>query len=244
MGQRNNSIEPDDIDDDIDLDVEEHDDSDDDRDDDRDDRDDDREPRRRASRSAARALRRERQRSRALEERVDQLSKLIQKKGIGTEPNKDKVDIEAMRKQLLEEVRAEVNGDANARILVTEAKSALREAGFVGDARRGVRLLDLDDIEVSSGRVNDDDLDDAIEALKEESPELFRRSSRTNRDNTNGRRRSRDADEEYDDEEPRTRRTRRSATEGMSRERNGGGKPMNSMERALRDLVGAPRRRD
>lgn len=223
-----------------DLDVDDERDDDVDGDNDDDERDESRE---KVSRSAARALRRERANNRKLTAEVAELRKAIKNGGIGTEPDKNKVDVEAIRKQIMEEVTQKVTADANARILVTEAKSLLKEAGFGGSAARGVRLLDLDGIPVTDGRVDEDELLDRIEELKEESPGLFERRARSSRDTdrsrSNGRRRRDDEDDDARDSS-----TRRTRTEGMSRERNGGTQRMDSLERALRDAVGAPRNRE
>lgn len=215
-------------------------------DDDRDD-DPDAQRRQRTTKSAARAIRRERAKVRQLEATVSKLQKAIEKGGIGTEPPKDKVDVDALRKQLMEEVKAEVSADANARILVTEAKTALKEAGFTGRAERGVRLLDLDDLDPNSATFTDDLLE-RIEELEEESPGLFKRRARSDRDSgrDNARRssRRRDDDDEEDDERDSSNRNRRSSrSEGMTRQRGGGSNP-DSLERALRQLVGAPRNRE
>jgi hypothetical protein len=64
-------------------------------------------------------------------------------------------------------------------LVKTEARSALKDAGLIGDPARLLRMLDLADIDVSytrDGEVDDiDGLEDQIKELKRDYPELFRR---------------------------------------------------------------------
>lgn len=64
---------------------------------------------------------------------------------------------------------------ANTKILHAAARADLVAAGVPAKAaKRAVRLLDLDDVTVDDdGEVDEDELADAIEQLREEMPELF-----------------------------------------------------------------------
>lgn len=146
--------------------------------------DDDGKDDRKRRRNRPGSVRRDRDRVRSLETKFDQLVKLIEKGGLAVNVPKedDKPDLDKLRK----EIEAEVTGKANARVVRSEARAALREAGFRGDVARGVRMLDLDGIDVD----DPDAILDAIEDLKDDSPELFTRVRRN--------RPSRDDDDETD----------------------------------------------
>jgi hypothetical protein len=99
----------------------------------------------------------------------------------------DKPDAEAIRA----EADRTANERANSRIVKAEARGALATAGVAKDrVARAVGLLDLKGIDVDDdGEV--DGLDDAIDALKQEWPELFpaerkRRTSTTGDDDRDG----------------------------------------------------------
>lgn len=224
------SLEPEDRDDDgnelegTDADLE-NDDDDDDGDDDADTK------RKRRNRPSQR--RRNTDRMRTLESKFDQLVSLIEKGGLAVNAPKDTdaatgVDVDKLRRDL----EAEITGKANQRVIRSEARSALREAGFLGDPKRGVRMLDLEGIDPD----DEDALADEIEALKEESPELFgrsRRSSRRTRD---------DRDDDGDDDrgrlrEPRTARSR----ERMTRGTGSGGQETDALATSLLGAVGGSR---
>jgi hypothetical protein len=261
--------EPDDIDtDDIDDDHDDDIDDDDERDDDDSDSgdDDNRRSRRNESDdknrekdtpSARRALRRERSRVRQLTAKIDQLSELMRKNGIGSDAvekatrrtrtngsRQEPVDVDAIRREVTEELTSKFREDSNARSIASSAVLALGEAGYIGKARRGVRQLDLTGVTVDEdGNVDEDELLDAIEDLKEESPELFRPSRRNRSARTSERQRDRDDDEEFDERDSKGDRPRRDRSEGMGRGR-GGRPPQDSLERALIAMVGGARRRE
>lgn len=255
--------EPDDIDtDDIDDEHDEDIDDDDERDDDDDDSDDgdSRRSRQKDTPSARRALRRERSKVRRLEATVNQLSETMRKHGIGSEQRvstsrrqrsngqqEPTVDVDAIRREIEDKLETKYREDSNARSIASAAVLALGEAGFTGRARRGVRLLDLAGVTVDDdGNVDEDELLDAIEELKDESPELFRpsRRNRTNRSSngSNGRQRDRDDDEEFEERDS-TGASRRNRSEGMGRSR-GGSQPKDSLERAIMAMVGSRRSRE
>lgn len=81
--------------------------------------------------------------------------------------------------------RAEVETKANARIKATEGRAALRAAG-VSDERikRAVGLLGLDDLDVDDEGVIG--LDDAVEELRADFPELFDKPRRRRRSGAEG----------------------------------------------------------
>jgi len=104
----------------------------------------------------------------------------------------DKPDLDSVRAA----ARAEARAEADARIVKAEARGALASAGVAKErVARAVGLLDLKSIDVDDeGEI--DGLDDAIDALKKDWPELFpaerkRRASIAgddDRDGTAGRR--------------------------------------------------------
>lgn len=216
--------------------------------------------------SARRALRRERSKVRQLEATVNQLSETMRKHGIGSEQRvstsrrsrsngggngngngreeAQTVDVDAIRREIQEELQSKFREDSNARSIASAAVLALGEAGFTGRARRGVRLLDLADVTVDDdGNVDEDELEDAIEALKDESPGLFRPSRRNRSARSSGRQRDRDDDEEFEARDSRGE-SRRDRSEGMGRRSGGGSQPKDSLERAIMSMVGSSRRRE
>ena len=184
--------------------------------------------------------RRQADRIKGLESKFDQLLSAIQRGGLAVNADKDSgkngdLDVEALRK----EIAGEIEGKANSRVIRSEARAALKEAGFRGDVKRGVRMLDLEGIDPD----DEDALIDAIEDLKEDSPELFSRS-----------RRSRSVQEDRDDDEDGGYRQRESSDrnsrsarpsrsrEGMSRNRgesDSGGDPLTT---ALLSALGPSKR--
>lgn len=219
---------------DDDLDLDQNDDLDDDRDDD--DRDDDKDgkpddkSKRRRNRPGTQT--RDRNRIRNLEGQLSRLVTLIEKGGLGANPPKDDkaVDVEALRR----EIESDVSAKANARVIRSEARAALKEAGFRGDVRRGVRMLELEGIDPDDS----DALLDEIEALREDSPELFGRV-----------RRSRASSRDLDDDTEDNYRSRESNRPARSRERitrdrsNGGGESDEFANNLLRAVGGARRDR-
>lgn len=227
--------DPDELDDSDDTD---HD--DDGSDDGRSDRDDnDKDGDRRKRRNRPSLQRRERDRVRSLETKLDGLIQAISKGGLGVNADKDSkdtVDVDALRR----EVEAEVMGRTNQRLVVSEARSALKDAGFRGDASRGVRMLDLKGIDPD----DQDAILDAIDDLKDDSPELFGRvrrngrSSRSNRDDYD-----RDDDGPEDNRRQRESRGSGRSREGMSRDGTGGGSESDSLAANLLRAVGGSRPR-
>lgn len=172
---------------------------------------------------------RQAERIRGLESKLDSLIQAISKGGLavdlpkGSTGENQTIDVEAMRR----EISQEVEGKANLRVLRTEARSALKEAGFKGDVARGIRMLDLDGIDPDDG----DALIDAIEDLKDESPGLFGRVRRTSRD--------RDDDDSEDTRERDSRPSR--SRERMSRSRDNGGGERDALAETLIRAVGSRR---
>lgn len=85
------------------------------------------------------------------------------------------VDVDALRRQLTEEITASVRGTANEQIVSSRAETLLERAGFKGNVERGISMLDLRGIDPGDR----DALLDAIDDLKDDSPELFGRRSRS-----------------------------------------------------------------
>jgi hypothetical protein len=216
-----------------DLDNERDDDFDDDEGDDDEGEGDDRKPDDKAKRRRNRpgAQTRDRNRIRNLEGQLSKLVSLIEKGGLGANAPKDdgkSVDVDALRR----EIESDVSAKANARVIRSEARAALKEAGFRGDVRRGVRMLELEGIDPDDG----DALLDEIDALKEDSPELFGRVRRS--------RSTRDADDDTDDGY-RSRESNRPARsrERMTRERGSVPESDGLAENLLRAVGGARRDR-
>lgn len=124
----------------------------------------------RLSKSQGRSLRRAR--AEELRSLRDELAHLKAEK-----LEKDKpVDVDAISKKIRAEVAAEYEEKANAVVLATEAADALRQAGYKGNPKRGVRALDLSDVTIAKGVIDADALADAVEDLKLDSPGLFVKS--------------------------------------------------------------------
>jgi len=216
-----------------DLDLDQDDDLDDDRDDD--DRDDDKDgkpddkSKRRRNRPGTQT--RDRNRIRNLEGQLSKLVTLIEKGGLGANAPKDDgkaVDVEALRR----EIESDVSAKANARVIRSEARAALKEAGFRGDVRRGVRMLELEGIDPDDS----DALLDEIDALKEDSPELFGRARRS-------RASSRDLDDDADDNyRPRESNRPARSRERITRDRSNGGSEPDGLADNLLRAIGGPRR--
>lgn len=211
----------------------------DDEDDEDEDEDEEDRPRRRRS-ARANALRRERNKTRRLEAEIA----AIRKNGLGGESDKKTgdVDIDALKAEL----RSEYEEKLNANTLVSTAIAALADPalGLKARPRRAVRLLDLESVDIVNGQVDEDSLLDAIEALRDDAPELFRR---TRPRSDSGSRRSRhdddDDDDEFDDEADRnTRRSRpsRPARSEDNGSRRSGGRPkrLSGLEQALNSIAG------
>ena len=84
----------------------------------------------------------------------------------GTAPDIDKVRAAAL---------AEARSELNRNVVKAEARGALRAAGVNSDRiARAVGLLELDDVDVDDdGQVSSDDIDAAIDRLRDDLPELF-----------------------------------------------------------------------
>lgn len=185
------------------------------------------------------SVQRERNRVRTLEQKFDQLLAALGKGGLATDvkdvnggQGAQTVDVEAIKRDLT----AQIQGQADQRVIRSEAKTALREAGFRGDVRRGVRMLDLEGIDAD----DEDAILDAIDDLKNDSPELF---GRVRRQQSSERNRDDDRDDDYGQRESRRpARSRERMTRSSGTENNGlqNDPLMGSLIRA----VGAPRRRD
>ena len=125
-------------------------------------------------------------------EKADLEGRLSKPTKRGDDEDDDKPDLDSVRAAAKAEARAE----ADARIVKAEARGALASAGVAKErVARAVGLLDLKGIDVDDdGEI--DGLDDAIDALKKDWPELFpaerkRRASVAgddDRDGTAGRR--------------------------------------------------------
>ncbi len=99
------------------------------------------------------------------------------KRRTGAERNDpEPVDVE----QVKAATRAEAKQEADDRIKRSEARGALRAAGVPAErVAKAVGLIDLADLDVDDDSV--DGLDDAIDALKKEWPELFPAAKRVRR---------------------------------------------------------------
>lgn len=227
---------------------EDRDDGSDETDDDGNDRDTDkdRDSKRRRNRPGARQ--RDAQRIRTLEGKLDSLISAIQSGGLAVNAPKDDgrrrstkddngaaqaVDVDALRR----EIESEIIGQSHKAIVRSEAKAALQSAGFRGSASRGVGMLNLKGIEVRDGEVDEDALLDAIEDLKEDSPELFGRARRTRRDSG----RDRDYGDDDDGYRPRESRATRSREQMSRREPSGDTRESDSLAANLLRAIGGQR---
>lgn len=167
--------------------------------------------------------RRERDRIRSLEGQFSQLTELVKKGGLAVNAPKDAPDVDAIRQEIL----AEVQGRANQQIVTSRAEAALERAGFRGDSARGVRMLDLRNIDPGDR----DAILDAIEELKDDSPELFGRVRRS--------RPVRDRDDDDDDGyRPRESSRPVRSRERMARERGNGAVEQDGLAAMLSQVVG------
>jgi hypothetical protein len=178
--------------------------------------------------SLKRALRRERGKVRAMAAKVAQMEAQM---GHSTSKGKARRDAqrdaEADEEQIRTAARAQADAEWGARLLVSEAITELTAAGVKGNPRRVARMLELDEVTITGGKVDLDALRDAIEDLKEDSPELFRRT-----------RNRPDADEdEEDDATPRSRRNGRTNTD-LGRRTSAKSTGVSALEKALHSAVG------
>lgn len=85
-------------------------------------------------------------------------------------------DSESMRRSIQEEVERQY-APVQAALLRTTATNVLLEAGLntnVLSASDAARLLDLDEVTVDGGKVDMEELQDRVAALKEKTPRLFK----------------------------------------------------------------------
>ncbi|MET8149385.1 hypothetical protein ACIBSW_34530 [Actinoplanes sp. NPDC049668] len=120
------------------------------------------------------ALREERKRARAYRSELTKLGYVVGKDGALQAPQRKAPDEDP--EQLLQAAKDEANAEWGRYLVAVEARSELSNAGFLGDPESGVRMLDLDEIQVSNRSVDRAAVRDAIEELKEKSPRLFKRS--------------------------------------------------------------------
>jgi len=103
------------------------------------------------------------------EAELDRLRAGKKSKSKDDEDDDEKIDADAIREAARREARAE----SDERTKKAEARGALRGAGVDGDrVAKAVGLLDLSELDVDDDG-NVDGLDDAIDELKREWPELF-----------------------------------------------------------------------
>lgn len=93
------------------------------------------------------------------------------KKPAGKKDDEDAPDLDAIRAA----AESEANTKANERIVKAEARGALKAAGIPGaQVGRLVGMLKLDEVDIDDdGEVDEDSLDEAIEALRKDWPQLF-----------------------------------------------------------------------
>jgi hypothetical protein len=181
----------DDLDEDEDEDEDEDDEDEDDEDDDLADLDEDelkaelRKTREALARSSsANAAKRKRLKQREAELLEARKGKPASKgKGKGGE-DEDAPDLDVVREQ----ARAEVKAEADTRIKKAEARGALKAAGIpAAQVGQLVGLIKLDDIDVDdSGEVDEDSLDEAIDALRKSWPQLFEDKTKRRRQSVAG----------------------------------------------------------
>lgn len=134
----------------------------------------------------------QRQLARARKEATKRRKRLAQMRE-GQDDDADEADEEPRTtdrrelKRLLADAEARVEARYKPALVKQAAKAALAQAGFAGEVTsRTMRMLDLDELEVDEdGEVAG--LDEAIEELKEDMPQLFRKPRATGRPATGGR---------------------------------------------------------
>ena len=121
-----------------------------------------------------RALRAERDKVKAKNREIRELRAQLAAKG---KPKADAEDTESDEDRAARETER-ARELAKPMIVRSEARSKLAEAGVIGDPARALRLLDLSEVEVTYSKTGDvdeiDGLDDEIEKLTEDYPELFK----------------------------------------------------------------------
>lgn len=196
--------------------------------DDNDSDDQDDAPPKQSADALQRSLRRERAKVRKLVEEVSTLKGTSKRQTKRSATRDAAQDEEQLRQSITEDIRSQADSEWGARLVVAEAVTELLSKNVRGNPRRVVRLLNLEDVSVTNGKVDIDALQDAIEDLAEESPEYFKR------------RRSTRDDEDEDDEPParNQRRSRRSTGGsndfGTKTISNGSKKVTDPIERAIR----------
>jgi hypothetical protein len=85
----------------------------------------------------------------------------------------DDKDKEIDRERVRHEVSEAEEAKWKKRVVRQAAKAALLEAGLQGDATKMARLVDEDDVDVDDDGEISDGLDDQIESIKEDYPDLF-----------------------------------------------------------------------
>ena len=89
--------------------------------------------------------------------------------GDGKEDKNKEIDRERIRNEVSEAEEARWKK----RVVRQAAKAALLEAGLTGDATKMARLVDEDDVDVDDDGEISDGLEEQIESIKEDYPDLF-----------------------------------------------------------------------
>jgi hypothetical protein len=92
----------------------------------------------------------------------------------GSKDSKDDKAKEVDRERIRHEVSEVEESKWKKRVVRQAAKAALLEAGLKGDPTKLARLVDEDDVEVDDDGDITDGLEDQIESIKEDYPDLFK----------------------------------------------------------------------
>lgn len=101
--------------------------------------------------------------------RIEELTRQL-----STKESEGGSETETAAREAREAARAEVEGSYKPWVLELAASNALLAAGLKpGKERRAIKLLDMDDVDFDIQRRELSGIEDAVESLKEEWPELF-----------------------------------------------------------------------
>lgn len=160
-----------------------------------------------------------RQESAARRKKIEQMTKEV-------EEAKDGSETEKLKREAAAESRVEAEKEYQPWILELAASNALLAAGIKpGKEKRAIKLLPLDEIDFDVARRELSGIEDAVDELKEEWPELFK-------------------SEDDDEQRPSTSapRVKSKDVNGANRPTNKDKKPKTSTEIALERLTGTGRR--
>lgn len=105
------------------------------------------------------------------------LKEYLKNNDADNENNKSSISQERIREEVSEAEESRWKG----RMVRQAAKAALLEAGLQGDATKLARLVDENDVEIDDDGEIVDGLEEQIDSIKEDYPELFEEQTKANR---------------------------------------------------------------